>query len=465
MSFLRRLQNSLEPLYQLPEHSHYVVAYSGGVDSHVLLHCCQQLNLPLRAVHVHHGLQAVADDWVRHCQAVCDELAIELDVLYVDASVQQGYSPEEIARKVRYGAIAKNLKTGDCLLTAQHENDQAETLLLQLFRTASAAGLAAMPALKKLEAAVHIRPFLSFTREEILHYAKAQDLLWVEDPTNQDSGISRNFIRNEVLPILQARWPDVIAQLSTAASLQSSNLQVLEDMAAVDLARLVICDNGGQSRRADSGSAYSAYRVESQLSISGLQSLSSARVLNVLRLWIIRMAKKQPSRNLLGEIERTLVNAAQDAESVVKFERFEFRKYHNRLYLLIPALSAGRAKVYDWCPRQALQIQALDLQLSASYATEKNNKNTLLAEALSYETLKVRFREGGERFHPAGRGHSQSLKKLFQEAAIPSWERDTMPLIYLDDDLIAVGDLWVAKAFSVSPDEAGWSIQLSRITG
>jgi len=458
MPFLQRLQSSLQALYQLPEDSHYVIAYSGGVDSHVLLHGCKQLGLSLRAVHVHHGLQTVADDWVRHCQAVCEQLAVELDVFYVDATSQQGLSPEETARNVRYQAIAKNLNPGDCLLTAQHENDQAETLLLQLFRTASAAGLAAMPACKKLEQAVHVRPLLVFTRQEILQYAKAQHLHWVEDPTNQDSAINRNFIRNEVLPILQVRWPDVIAQLSIAAGLQSNNLRVLEDMAAIDLAGLVRSDSGPYS-------SYSAYRVESQLSISGLQSLSSARVLNVLRLWIIRMAKMPPSRNLLSEIERALINASLDAESVVTFAHCEFRKYQNRLYLLTPAFSTGREKVYEWCPRQPLQIPALNLQLSALGSAGNIEQACLTAGALSEKTLSVRFREGGERFHPAGRGHSQRLKKLYQEAAVPPWERDTIPLIYLDDDLIAVGDLWVAKAFSARPGEAGWCIQLGRITG
>ena len=148
MSFVKRFQTSLESLSVPPENAHYVVAYSGGIDSHVLLHCCKKLNLPVRAVHVHHGLQNIADEWVIHCQSICRALNIHLDIIYVDARNRKGQSPEQAARSVRYKALKNNLLDGDCLLTAQHLNDQAETLLLQLFRTASSAGLSAMPAQK-----------------------------------------------------------------------------------------------------------------------------------------------------------------------------------------------------------------------------------------------------------------------------------------------------------------------------
>jgi len=485
MSFVKRFQGSLESLYQLPGNTsatpsastssgiHYVVAYSGGVDSHVLLYCCKQLNLSVRAIHVHHGLQDVADDWVEHCQAACDQLSIPLDVLYVDAKKQQGQSPEEIARNVRYAAIYNNLNTGDCLITAQHENDQAETFLLQLFRTASAAGLAAMPAYrpimhKKLTGAVHIRPLLSFSRNEIVDFAKKKNLHWVEDPSNQNTEINRNFIRKEVLPVLQKRWPQVISQLSTAASLQSGNLQVLEDMAAIDLASLISIN---QANNDTQSSGCTSYKVESQLPVADLKCLSSARLLNVLRLWIIRAAKKQPSRNLLSEIEKTLINSSQDAAAVVKFSAYEFRKFQNSLFLLKPesvtAEAAGNDQnSYTWHPQQTLEFPQLNLQISVQQAAGKSSDEKLrykhlLHKRLLDETLSVCFRKGGERFHPAGRKHSQSLKKLLQEANIPPWERDLIPLVYCNDDLIAVGDLWVAKDFSVAAD--GWIVSLAKM--
>jgi len=465
MSFVKRFQSSLESLYQLPANAHYVIAYSGGLDSHVLLHCCNQLNFPVRAVHVHHGLQDVADDWVKHCQLICEQLSIPLDVFYVDAKPQQGLSPEETARNVRYQAIHKNLKSGDCLITAQHKNDQAETLLLQLFRTASAAGLAAMPAIRDFGDAVHVRPLLSFSRKEILDYATSNNLHWVEDPSNQDTGINRNFIRKEVLPVLQNRWPEVTAQLSTVANLQSNNLQVLEDMAAIDLANLVEarCINHGGQTSANNN----VYQVESQLCITGLKDLSTARLLNVLRLWIIKISGKQPRRKLLSEIEKTLIKSSQDAAAVLKFSAYEFRRFKNSLYLLKPKLlksalpesesMTSSQQSYNWTPRQVLKLPHLNMQITS----QPSIGNNCLPKSLLEETLVVSFRKGGERFHPAGRKHSQSLKKLLQEAGVPPWERDCIPLVYRKDELIAVADLWVAKAFSTGSDEGGWLVQIA----
>lgn len=433
----------------------YVIAYSGGVDSHVLLHCCKQLKLPVRAVHVHHGLQDVADDWVQHCQSICKQYAIPLDIFYVDAKPQQGFSPEEVARNLRYEAIYKNLKTGECLVTAQHKNDQAETLLLQLFRTASAAGLAAMPAVRKinygsLENAKHIRPLLTFSREEIINYAENNTLQWIEDPSNQNTDINRNFIRKEILPILQNRWPEVNTQLTTVARLQADNLRVLEDMATIDLANLMV--------ETESVLNNTAYTTVSTLSINALRELSPARISNALRLWIINLAAKQPSRNLLQEIDKTLINSSQDAVAVVKFSGFEFRKFQGTLYLLKAAFDSGVQNNYHWSPQQALKLTHLKQQLSTRTAIDEGLSNRLLDE-----TLTVSFRKGGERFHPSGRQHSQSLKKLLQEANIPPWERDFIPLVYSGENLVAVGDLWLAKSYLSDNEEGGWHIQLGRI--
>ncbi len=445
MSFIQRFRRSLESLYQLPAGASYVVAYSGGLDSQILLYCCKQLKIPVRAVHVHHGLQKVADDWVLHCQSSCDQLSIALDVFYVNALPEQGQSPEEAARKVRYQAIYNNLNDGDCLITAQHEDDQAETLLLQLFRTASAAGLSAMPACKKIGNAVHVRPLLGFSRNEILDYAEKNKLQWIEDPSNQDTVINRNFIRKEVLPIVISRWPQLTTQLSTVAALQADNLQVLEDMAAIDLADLIQHENKHYEKN---------YRVESCLSLSGLRCLSSARRFNLLRLWILQGANIAPGRKLLREIDKTLINTSQDAAAVVKFAGYEFRKFQQKLYLLKAVFTESPQKSYQWSPKQDLDIPSLNRKLTARRSTGKN----ILPEYLLSETLTVSFRRGGERFHPAGRKHSQSLKKLFQEAAIPPWERELIPLLYWQDNLLAVADIWLAKEFAVSSDSNGWLI-------
>jgi len=447
MSFLKRFQTSLASLTPSSDNNQYVVAYSGGVDSLVLLHCCKQINVAVRAVHVHHGLQAVADDWVLHCQHTCKALNIPLDVLYVDARQPPGTSPEEAARNARYQALQANLKQGDCLVTAQHLNDQAETLLLQLFRTASAAGLSAMPACKKFGQFLHIRPLLSFSRKDIENYAAQNKLQWVEDPSNNDVAYDRNFLRKEIMPLLENRWPEVSTQLATVASQQASNLQVLEDMAATDLASALVTQNQRLN--------FSLFKVESMLSLKRLKKLSTPRLLNLLRHWIIHSLNKQPTRNLLQEIESSLINSQPDAKPDIVFSGYAFRKFQDNLYLLKLNGELNIPETIKWKPSSALKLPGLNVQLKVVEAAGEGLNKKLLDESLT-----IRFRQGGEKFHPAGRRHSQSLKKLLQEAGIPPWEREVLPLLYLGDELIAVVGLWLGKDYSVGEGESGWIVEV-----
>ena len=460
MSFLERFQTSLKSLYQLPADACYVVAYSGGIDSHVLLYCCRQLKLPVRAVHIHHGLQSIADDWVEHCHDICSALDVPLDVVYVEVQQKRGQSPEEAARNARYQALENNLQHNDCLLTAQHLNDQAETLLLQLFRTGNAAGLSAMRPRRCLGHFIHLRPLLYFNRNEIEHFATENTLHWVDDPSNQDVTFDRNFIRNNLVPVLQNRWPNVTAQLATVASLQADNLLVLEDMAAIDLASSI--------RTLEHQTEISVYKVISVLSISALQKLSSARLLNLLRYWVIRASAADaagshksplsPTRNLLIEIERAFIYSQRDANPVIFYAGYELRKYRSHLYLLKRRGQQLKQKELDWNPSQSLKVPALNIQFRSVYTAGKGLQRILLNGPLT-----IRFRKGGEKFHPAGRQHSQSLKKLFQEAGIPPWQRDNIPLLYYGDDLIAVIGLWISSRHSVKENEEGWMIETDKL--
>jgi len=442
MSFAKRFQHSLESLCAPIEKLNYVVAYSGGVDSHVLLLLCKELNISVRAVHVHHGIQDCADEWVKHCQNSCKELDVELDVIYVDANKKKGESPEETARNVRYQALQQCLLPDDVLLTAQHLDDQAETLLLQLFRSASSAGLSAMPATRTVGNHLHLRPLLSFSRNEIETFAKQNSLNWVEDPSNLDTAIERNFIRKNILPLLIERWPEVKSKLSTVASLQANNLDVLEDMAAIDLANAL---------SVSARSEVTIFEVVSVLSLDRLKLLSSSRLLNLLRYWIIKTLQIKPTKNLLEEIENSLINTKLDASPDITYSGFAFKKYQENLYLIKSNNVAANLKEFGWNPSGPLDLSELNIQL-----TTQSSLNNGLSNKLLDESLHIRFRKGGEKFHPTGRRHSQSLKKLFQEGNIPPWERDVIPLVYLEDKLIAVCGLWVSQEFAVGTGESGW---------
>ena len=446
MSFTERFQTSLESLCTPQRTTTFVVAYSGGVDSHVLLYCCKKLNLPVRAIHVHHGLQDVADDWVIHCQNICKNLNVPIDVLYVDAIKKKGESPEETARNVRYTALHNGLVTNDVLLTAQHRDDQAETLLLQLFRSASSAGLAAMPESRLLGDYLHLRPLLSFSRNEIEIFAKQNALTWIEDPSNLDEAFDRNFMRKTILPLLETRWPEVKSQLSKVASLQAKNLDVLEDMAAIDMANsLSIKKNSG------------VFETLSILSIDKLKKLSSSRLLNLLRYWIINTLRLKPTKKLLEEIERSLIQSQQDANPDIVFSDFSFKRFQQDLYLVKAINTSIIQNDMEWDPAVPLFFSDLNIQIKVITSVSKGLDNKLLEAP-----LRIRFRKGGEKFHPDNRIHSQSLKKLLQEANVPPWERDVIPLVYFENELIAVGGLWIAKAFSVVEGESGWSVGIDR---
>ncbi|MDT8281636.1 MAG: tRNA lysidine(34) synthetase TilS [Gammaproteobacteria bacterium] len=460
MSFVKRFKQALESLTALAEvpdfsDRRYVVAYSGGVDSHVLLYCAKQAGLSVRAVHVHHGLQEVADDWVLHCQSICQQLDVPLHVVFVDAQKKPGDSPEESARKVRYQALYEAMDAGECLLTAQHLNDQAETLLLQLFRTASSAGLSSMPVYQQFGVYQHARPLLSFSREEIEHYAAENNLRWIEDPSNKDVAFDRNFLRKNILPELKKRWPEVISQLSIVADLQANNLKVLEDMAAIDLANVLVTQSNLFTA--------SIAKVVSILSIDRLKQLSPSRLLNVLRYWVITSLEQQPTRKLLHELEKTLIYSSPDAKPSLAFLGFTFKKFHSNLYLLETRDISLTSTKLDWQPPSVMKITALDIQLKVVDVAVGDSTKYRLHNELQNKMLSIGFRQGGENFHPAGRQHSQRLKKLFQEAGIPPWEREVTPLLYYDDELIAVIGHWLSKKYLADEAEAGWKVAIERL--
>ena len=408
-----------------------VVAYSGGVDSHVLLHLCQRLGQPLRAVHVHHGLQSQADAWTQHCEHVCEQLDIELTVLRVDAAPAQGESPEDAARKARYRAIAQVLTAGECLLTGHHADDQAETLLLQLMRGAGTAGLAAMPAYKSFGDYWHGRPLLAYGRSELVAYATQQSLHWIEDPSNTDTRFDRNLMRHTILPLLQQRWPAVATSLSRSAALQQESLALNETLARIDLAAVTT----DQAR---------------VLSMTRLQALSRTRQINLLRYWWRLHAGRSPARNQLMQLVDSLLPAAVDAAPVIKWGNTQIRRFQQRLYLLADNSEDISTLECGWDGHTTVQL-GRNIRVRAEMNCSPGLDRCLLSQKLS-----LRFRRGGERMRVFGNAHHQQLKKLMQDANIPPWQRARVPLLYINDELACVCGYWLAEPFAAKPGEHGW---------
>lgn len=418
----------------------YWIAFSGGVDSLVLLHALAALREHIGAsrlyvVHINHGLSPNAAQWAERCARQCAGLALPFTLRKVNAAPLTGESPEAAARKARYRALAELVESGDCLLTAHHQDDQAETLLLQLLRGAGPKGLAAMPPLSTFSRGWHARPLLGFSRGDLIAYAEAQCLSWLEDESNSDTRLERNFLRHEILPRLKQHFPALASTLSRSARRCAEAAEILRVQAQADLAPL--------QRTADA------------LSVSGLRALGEVRVRNVLHHWIHARGLPVPAEAQLLLLWRSVICAAEDAQPLVQWPGAEARRYRDALFVMPPLPVFDASVEFAWDLSVPLALPGL-----GRLRAQVTRGSGVAAEHLWGKTLRVRFRRGGERLCVAGRKGHHSLKKLFQEAGVPPWQRQRIPLLFLDDELVAVCGYWVASAFAVSAGQESVFFQL-----
>ncbi len=432
----------LEILSALPAAPRYWVAFSGGLDSQALLHLFSQLqteySAELHAVHVDHGLQADSGRWAALCEERCRKLQIPITSLAVTVAPEPGESLEAVARRERYGAMARLMGAGDILFTAHHQDDQAETLLLQLLRGSGPSGLAAMPAVTPFGPGFHARPLLGFSRQELHDYALAYGLAWVEDQSNRDISFDRNYLRQRVIPLLRERWPALGRTLSRSASHCAEAQGLIDTLAQEDLARISEADGEG-------------------VPISELKALPAPRVRALLRAWMKERGFPLPDTVRLDRILSELIPAAADRNPEVHWPGAMVRRFQDRLYLLAPQPPLDADMVLEWDGESVLELPAGLGTLSV----EKGNRGIALS-AWRSAPIQVHFRGGGERCCPAGQSGTRSLKKLFQEKGIPPWQRERIPLVSVGGELAAVGDICICEPFAARTGEPAVRLRWER---
>lgn len=384
------------------------VGFSGGLDSAVLLHRLHGDTANLRAIHIHHGLHPDADAWAEHCTTVCAELAVPLRIVRVEVDRDSGLGPEGAARAVRHAAFAAELQDGEVLALAHHRDDQAETFLLRALRASGVDGLSAMRAWRQYENGWLWRPLLDTARTNILAYAQAHALEWIEDPSNASNRHDRNFLRNEVMPLLSQRWPHATVAFARSAALAAEASERDADGVGIAL----------QACRRDDG----------DLDATVLQRLPASLRAGVVRRWVIKAGLPPLPASGIDAIEQQLLPTRADAEAEYRWQLAHILRWRDRLHCetLHPPLHCDfRA---EWDGRTPLRFpDASHLELIGTPAFD--------------HPLEVRARQGGERIHLPGRDHSHALKHALQDADVPPWLRERLPLLVDGGELLAAGNL------------------------
>ncbi len=406
-----RIDTALEHfLASLPAESHCAVAFSGGQDSTVLLYALnvlqEQRHFSLSAYHVNHQLSPHADEWAKHLAVLCEKMQIPFHCLTLMSAPALGESVEAWAREARYAALQKALPEKSVLVTAHHAQDQAETVLLQLLRGAGPKGLSGMGSIKPLDKSITLyRPFLNITQQEIEEYARTHALTWIEDPSNHGLRFDRNFIRHEILPLLETRFPSASSTIARAAAHMQSQEALLEMFLNERLPEL-------------HGS------VAGTLSVTRLLALPKMILRPMLRQWLSLQGILMPSQTVLENMVRSVLHANPQAHPAVHWGGWVVTRHRDDIYSLPAELLKDLSdKEYAWDPRMPLVLP------DGAGTWHKEDLLKAGVEVVEGAVVRICFRRGGETIFVPGVGH-QSLKKWFQTRDIPVWMRGRVPLVY-----------------------------------
>jgi tRNA(Ile)-lysidine synthase len=407
----------------------------------VLLRLAGPLGFQLSCVHVNHNISRNARRWAEFCARCCKRRGIALAVHEVDVAPYLADGLEAAARRARYEVYARQTHA-DFIVLAQHLDDQAETLLLQLLRGAGLKGGAAMPLMRALErgrrdqgakSPAILRPMLALSRVQLEAYARANKLTWVEDESNADTRYDRNFLRHRVLPVIAQAFPAYRTTLARAAGHLAEASLVMDQLAQED------------AKCASKGNA---------LAVAQLRRLGIARSKNLLRWMLQRRGGPAPESDRLQEGMRQIFDAGDDAAVRVVLGSTELRRYGGSAYLLAARPDPPAELRCDWDGRRLWELP----ELSGALHFRRSRGAGLACARVRERGLSLRLRQGGEKLRLRAKGSTRSLKNLLQEARLPPWERERLPLIYCADTLVAVPGLGVASGWEAGAQEYGWVI-------
>ncbi len=424
LNALKQHLNS-EPLLSA---THVVVAYSGGVDSHVLLHAIHNLkqqdhfNFCLSAIHIHHGLSQHADKWQTHCQQVCASLDIEFQAANVNVQIEPRQSLEAQAREARYNKLAELAPANSLVLLGQHQDDQLETFLLQLKRGAGPKGLSAMnrmwisdyPSQPNKQVGFY-RPLLDTRQQAILDYAQQHKLLWCEDESNQNTDFERNFLRHDVLPILQSRWPEISRSVSRSAALCAEQQNLLDE----------VCEKKLKQIQASANS----------LHLPALQLLSQSWLNQLVRYWLFKLGIQSPSLAVLNQLKPEVLDAAEDATPILQWNGWQFRRFNQMLFLIAVKPLIDK-QVLIWNGSSQIDLPS-DMGTLYFRQCSKSNINSLTLDSKAGD-ISIQFGGYSQRFTPKGAVHSKPLKQWFKQWQIPPWVRNQVVLLRQNDQLLGI---------------------------
>jgi len=440
-----------------PEKS-ILIAYSGGVDSQVLLHAVSnllqqnKLKNSISVCHVNHGLSSNAIEWENFAIQACKTRNVPLTIERVNVKEKPQHSLEALARDARYNAIKRLATTDTMVVTGHHNDDQAETFLLALKRGSGLKGLSAMKQSMPLADALLVRPLLNITRAQIEGYAQENKLEWIEDESNQDTRFDRNFIRHQVMPAITKRWPSFLSTLNRSAEHCQESVSLLAELAEQDLALCSESCNSGDK--------------DKKLSVIELNKLSKARFNNLIRYFLEKCNALMPSKSQLSQLYHQLL-ANEDKTPEVKVGDSWIRRYKGYLYftpelvdvtLFEHSFYVGDSTLYKEQVMLPDNLGTLVLAIHSDELGQATQVVNLLAPKVGQQVT-IRFKHNNPTCLPDYRQKSRPLKKVLQELDIPTWQRKRIPFVYYDEDLVAAVGHFVCKPFI--PEESDNTLKIS----